>query len=729
LTIEGKHEDDIRAISLWDIARTFRVQVTGCENLNIGAVESVYTEVGLYHGGEPLCPVLKTHQVSANRSPRWAQWLNFDIPCYNIPRETRLCITVYGRWNSRRKMEFDKVNDVYPLGWVNVLLMDYKGYLKTGLTKVALWPNERANPIGTCVSLQNSAEVHIYLRFPNFPHPVIFPTQIYDDSYETKKSTPPPSEPYFSSISSVINSSPLTKLDAESKRMIWNHRYYCLNIPEALPKVLQSARWGVLDDVVEVHKMMKVWNPVDPIVALELLDSNYADTVVRAYAVSRLEGLDDSDLLDYLLQLVQVLKYEPFLDCALARFLLKRALNNKLVGHHFFWYLRSEMEDPSVSLRFAILLEAYLRGCGSYMDELIKQNDVLNKLSEVAMSIKRVKTSMERKEVLSYQLNRAFLPPSFQVVLNPKYEANRLIQEKCKYMDSKKLPLWCVFGNKDPAGQDIYCIFKSGDDLRQDMLTLQMIKIMDKLWRLEGLDLRMTPYGCISTGNGVGLIEVVLNAETVSSIQISFGGSTAAFKDQPLEEWLQKHNPDEKDYEKAVETFTLSCAGYCVATYVLGIGDRHNDNIMVTKSGNLFHIDFGHFLGNIKKKFGFKRERAPFVLTPDFVYVMGKKEGMESAQFKKFVNICVQAFLILRKHANMFINLFAMMLSTGIPELKSLEDIYYLRDALCLGMSEEAAAEEFENLIFESLRLGWSTQLNWWLHNLLNVKTNFLGSE
>jgi phosphatidylinositol-4,5-bisphosphate 3-kinase len=212
-------------------------------------------------------------------------------------------------------------------------------------------------------------------------------------------------------------------------------------------------------------------------------------------------------------------------------------------------------------------------------------------------------------------------------------------------------------------------IYKSGDDLRQDMLTLQMIRIMDGIWQSNQLELCMQPYGCISTGDGVGLIEVVLNAETVSKIQLEFGGSSAAFKDQPIAAWLRKQNPIDAEYDKAVDVFTRSCAGYCVATYVWGIGDRHNDNIMVSRKGHLFHIDFGHFLGNIKRKFGFRRERAPFVLTPDFVYVMGK-EGMGSVQFKRFVDFSVSAYLVLRKHASLFINLFTMVRRLYVHLLK-----------------------------------------------------------
>jgi hypothetical protein len=41
-------------------------------------------------------------------------------------------------------------------------------------------------------------------------------------------------------------------------------------------------------------------------------------------------------------------------------------------------------------------------------------------------------------------------------------------------------------------------------------------------------------------------------------------------------------------FEKAASKFVRSCAVYCVVTHVLGIGDRHPSNIMITKDGNLF---------------------------------------------------------------------------------------------------------------------------------------------
>src|SRR3546814_172896 len=112
-------------------------------------------------------------------------------------------------------------------------------------------------------------------------------------------------------------------------------------------------------------------------------------------------------------------------------------------------------------------------------------------------------------------------------------------------------------------------------------------------------------------------------------------------------------------FEDVQERFLRSCAGYCVATFVLGIGDRHNDNIMLKRSGELFHIDFGHFLGNWKHKMGIKRERAPFVFTPAFAAVLG---GEGSTLFKRFEQLACDAFNVLRKHQDLLLTLFSLML-------------------------------------------------------------------
>ena len=101
----------------------------------------------------------------------------------------------------------------------------------------------------------------------------------------------------------------------------------------------------------------------------------------------------------------------------------------------------------------------------------------------------------------------------------------------------------------------------------------------------------MITFKCVPTGDRQGLVEMVTDAKTLKEIQVSGGrGVTGSFKDTPVADWLKKHNSTTLEFEKAKDNFTRSCAGYSIATYLLGICDRHNDNIMVKKSGHIFHI-------------------------------------------------------------------------------------------------------------------------------------------
>ena len=103
--------------------------------------------------------------------------------------------------------------------------------------------------------------------------------------------------------------------------------------------------------------------------------------------------------------------------------------------------------------------------------------------------------------------------------------------------------MWLWMSNIHPSAiQPIpyKLIVKSGDDLRQDMLTLQMLTLFDKvnvviscifnfllifitvftqIWQEDGLDLCLIPYGCVATGPNSGVIEVVKNARTVADVR------------------------------------------------------------------------------------------------------------------------------------------------------------------------------------------------------------------
>lgn len=83
-------------------------------------------------------------------------------------------------------------------------------------------------------------------------------------------------------------------------------------------------------------------------------------------------------------------------------------------------------------------------------------------------------------------------------------------------------------------------IFKTGDDLRQDMLALQAFAHMDTLWKQAGLHLGLTLYAVVATAPAAGMIAVVPRARTMAKIQKASGGAAKAFSKRPLREWLER---------------------------------------------------------------------------------------------------------------------------------------------------------------------------------------------
>lgn len=138
---------------------------------------------------------------------------------------------------------------------------------------------------------------------------------------------------------------------------------------------------------------------------------------------------------------------------------------------------------------------------------------------------------------------------------------------------------------------------KTGDDLRQDQLVMMMIQLMDGLLKRGTLDLCLTPYAIMAMSPSSGIMEFVDGSVPISQILANYNGSILNFFQSKSGQAGAKYEvkPD------VMATYLRSCAGYCVITYLLAVGDRHLDNIMLQASGNFFHIDFGFIFGRDPK--------------------------------------------------------------------------------------------------------------------------------
>ncbi|XP_004596123.2 phosphatidylinositol 4,5-bisphosphate 3-kinase catalytic subunit delta isoform [Ochotona princeps] len=726
------------SVSLWSLEQPFCVELVQGSKVNADERMKLVVQAGLFHGNETLCKTVSSAEVSVCSEPVWKQRLEFDISVRDLPRMARLCFALYAVVEKAKKARSTKKKSRKadcPIAWANLMLFDYKDQLKTGERCLHMWPSapdekgELLNPTGTvCGNPNTESAAALFICLPEVaPRPVYYPAleKILELGRHEERAHITEEEQL--QLREILERRGSAELYEHEKDLVWKMRHQVQeHFPEALARLLLVTKWNKHEDVAQMLHLLCSWPELPVLSALELLDFSFPDCHVGSFAIKSLRKLTDDELFQYLLQLVQVLKYESYLDCELTKFLLDRALANRKIGHFLFWHLRSEMHVPSVALRFGLIMEAYCRGSTHHMKVLMKQGEALSKLKALNDFVKvssQKTTKPQTKELMHLWLRQeAYLEAlsHLQSPLDPSTQLAEVCVEQCTFMDSKMKPLWIMYSNEEAGSEgSVGIIFKNGDDLRQDMLTLQMIQLMDVLWKQEGLDLRMTPYGCLPTGDRTGLIEVVLHSDTIANIQLNKSNmaATAAFNKDALLNWLKSKNPGEA-LDRAIEEFTLSCAGYCVATYVLGIGDRHSDNIMIRESGQLFHVDFGHFLGNFKTKFGINRERVPFILTYDFVHVIQQGKTNNSEKFERFRGYCEKAYTILRRHGLLFLHLFALMRAAGLPELSCSKDIQYLKDSLALGKTEEEALKQFRVKFNEALRESWKTKVNWLAHNV-----------
>jgi len=439
-------------------------------------------------------------------------------------------------------------------------------------------------------------------------------------------------------------------LTREEKDLLWRFRFSLVDNRRALTKFLLAVEWGVESEVVQAAELLEQWrkrSPIEVSDALKLLGKNVAfqTGLVRAYAIDTLAAAPDAELVLYLLQLVQALKYEndsgvigPGISSrhgalktkkrtegtsSLCAFLIDRASKNLEFANYLYWYLKVELGDSSSSSTQRYhdafnAMEAKLTsvqvGKRTMWDILSTQDEFISNVMDCQ---RRSRDSKGKKDAKEQHLKDSLKVPQLQNInnnqsvplpSNPVVWVKGVKAESAKMFKSAMYPALLDFhvDNKSNStgearakkpGPTYKVIVKTGDDLRQDQLVIMLIKLFDRILKRGALDLCLKPYPIMAMSQDTGLVEFVDCSLPVSQILANYNNSILSFFKSVAPSPGAKYDVE----PKVMQTYIRSCAGYCVITYLIGVGDRHLDNLLITKRGHFFHIDFGFIFGRDPK--------------------------------------------------------------------------------------------------------------------------------
>lgn len=180
-------------------------------------------------------------------------------------------------------------------------------------------------------------------------------------------------------------------------------------------------------------------------------------------------------------------------------------------------------------------------------------------------------------------------------------------------------------------------VVKGGDDLRQEIICMQLIYKMKEIIKRAGVNAFIKPYEIIVLSENSGILEFVSNSISVDAMKKDREGTT-------IGEFFSQVFETESKLIQAKENFIRSLVGSSIITYVLKLKDRHNGNILLDNEGHIIHIDFGFILG--MSPGGLNFESSPFKLTEEYVEFMG---GKNSADYQFFAELFCEGMRALRE--------------------------------------------------------------------------------
>jgi len=373
---------------------------------------------------------------------------------------------------------------------------------------------------------------------------------------------------------------------------------------------------------------------------IQLLYPEITNYTIRNYAVECLKKTSIEELLCYLPFLIYHIRYELFHENnytkLISNLLITKSKSNHLFALEAYWELYSQKNNPDYKLVscYEKIMKIIQINLDINFSKSIKMISLLETFK--TLPIDKIKSSLKNEKI------------NFENIPFPFTKGSKINIEKTIRMKSATKPLMFTYYNRNNVERKI--LFKY-EDIRKERIIMKIIKLMDIILKRDNIDLNFVTYGILPIGIEAGFINVVPNSKTLYNIELKEKFS--------IQNYIIENNPN-LPINMIRENFIKSCAASCVISYLLGLGDRHLDNIMVTETGLLFHIDFGYILGNDPKPL------APVMkITPETIDAMG---GENSKGYKLFQSLCSKSYNCLRRHSNIFLTLLTM-LSKLTPEI------------------------------------------------------------